>query len=95
MQAVAFHLWSRAYRHTFQANITIDHAARKAAQAKVKHMLAVNIKVGTSSRAGVHVGCCIEQMKVHASHNHCPPADIYSIGQGRTLEDFWQHCGLR
>ncbi|KAL0031913.1 hypothetical protein WJX79_004937 [Trebouxia sp. C0005] len=38
-QAVCFHLWSRAYRHTFQADLPVDHAAKAASQACVKRLL--------------------------------------------------------
>ena len=41
LQAVAFHLWSRAYRHDFQADVPSDHAAKVASQAKIKQLLAI------------------------------------------------------
>ena len=39
MQAVAFHLWSRSYRHTFQADVAVDLKAKAASQERVKRLL--------------------------------------------------------
>jgi len=36
VQAVCFHLWSRAHRPTFQTDLPVDHAAKAASQACVK-----------------------------------------------------------
>lgn len=44
IQAVCFHLWSRAYRHTFQADLPVDDAAKAASQACVKQLLGLTEK---------------------------------------------------
>ncbi len=44
VQAVCFHLWSRAYRHTFQADLPVGHAAKAASQARVKQLLGLTEK---------------------------------------------------
>ncbi|KAL0023769.1 hypothetical protein WJX77_003977 [Trebouxia sp. C0004] len=43
-QAVCFHLWSRAYRLTFQFDLLVDHAAKAASQACVKRLLGLTEK---------------------------------------------------
>ncbi|KAL0054937.1 hypothetical protein WJX82_004792 [Trebouxia sp. C0006] len=48
-QAVCFHLWSRAYRHTFQADLPVDHAAKAASQACVKQLLGLTEKPAAQS----------------------------------------------
>ncbi len=49
VQAVCFHLWSRAYRHTFQADLPVDHAAKAASQACVKQLLGLTEKPAAQS----------------------------------------------
>ena len=86
MQAVVFHLWSRAYRHTFQADIAVDYAARKASQDKIRKLLAVNRHIAASDEAQTYSRCST------SAHNSA--AELYSIGQSRTIQQFWQHCDL-
>ncbi len=50
VQAVCFHLWSRAYRHTFQADLPVDHAAKAASQACVKQLLGLTEKPAAQNR---------------------------------------------
>lgn len=86
MQAVVFHLWSRAYRHTFQADIAVDHAARKASQGKIRKLPAVNRHVAASDKAEIDGRYSV------STHNSA--AALYSIGQSRSIQQFWQHCDL-
>ena len=81
-----FHLWSRAYRHTFQADIAVDNSARKASQDKIRKLLAVNRHIAASDEAEIDGRCSTSALN--------SAAELYSIGQARTIQQFWQHCDL-
>ena len=76
-QAVVFHLWSRAYRHTFQADIAVDHAAKSASQAYVKRLLGIKVQDANELQIEEH----------HALDSH-----EAVLGPIRSLQDFWLHC---
>ena len=82
-QAVAFHLWSRAYRHTFQADVPVDIEAKAKSQAYVRQMLKRSTKLQPvdNTLQEEDVSCCQQQ-------------SYFALGSVRSLQDFWQHCSL-
>ena len=83
LQAVAFHLWSRAYRHTFQADIPADADAKAKSQAYVRQLLKRSTKLQPVDNPlrEEEVSCCQQK-------SDC------ALGSVRSLQDFWQHCSL-
>lgn len=88
VQAVAFHLWSRAYRHTFQADILPDNEAKTASQAKVKKLLArAQAQSVPCLESAQSVGC---KEVTELSEGKQVAAGDFGLGQIRSMATFWQ-----
>ena len=82
-QAVAFHLWSRAYRHTFQADVPVDLETKAKSQAHVRQVL-------KHSPESQPVDNTLQEEDVSS----CQQKSYSALGSVRSLQDFWQHCSL-
>ena len=84
---MAFHLWSRAYRHTFQADIPVQHAAKAASQAHVKRLLHFDVTAMPAESS--------DDLKIH-EHDGAQRKCLSSraLGHVRSLEEFFQHCNI-
>ena len=71
-QAVAFHLWSRAYRHTFQGDIPVDVELKARSQAHVRCLLhGSEYLEGNSSRRQETSFALGTLRSMHSFWQHC------------------------